>query len=119
ESSRQIKSPLVLVAAEKKDKHIGRIRLLSVLDASAISLIPSVEKIVEPGSFIHTDGWISYDGLNVFLIVKSIVTITKPSIQLPAKFLIAVFKTLSIKAILYFLILLFLNLFLLLKISSV
>jgi len=54
---------LILVAAERKDKHIGRIRLLRVPDASAMSLVPSVEKIVEPKSTIHTDGWISYDGL--------------------------------------------------------
>jgi len=54
---------LVLVAAEKKDKHIGRIRLFRVPDASTMSLIPSVEKSVEPGSTICTDGWISYDGL--------------------------------------------------------
>jgi len=54
---------LVLIAAEDKDTHIGRIRLRRVLDAGAESLIPAVKESVEPGSTVRTDGWISYKGL--------------------------------------------------------
>ncbi len=31
-----------------------------VVDASAGSLIPFVEESVEPGSVVHTDGWLGY-----------------------------------------------------------
>jgi transposase-like protein len=54
---------LVLIAAEDKGNHIGRIRLCRVTDASAASLIPAIEKSVEPGSVIRTDGWTGYGRL--------------------------------------------------------
>jgi transposase-like protein len=54
---------LVLIAAEDKDNHIGRIRLRRVLDAGAESLIPAVQESVEPGSTVRTDGWSGYGGL--------------------------------------------------------
>ena len=34
-----------------------------IIDASAESLIPFVQESVEPGSIIHTDGWLGYDPL--------------------------------------------------------
>jgi transposase-like protein len=55
---------LVLVVAEDKDNHIGRIRLRCISDASAMSLMPAIEESVEPGSIVRTDGWSSYSGLN-------------------------------------------------------
>lgn len=51
---------LVIVAVEDKDNHFGRIRLHRVTDASAASLMPVIQKSVEPGSLIRTDGWSSY-----------------------------------------------------------
>ena len=54
---------LVLVAAEEDGAGIGRIRLRRVADASAESLQPSVQAMVEPGSLVKTDGWRSYSGL--------------------------------------------------------
>jgi hypothetical protein len=39
---------------------IGRIRMRQTVDASAASLVPSVQDSVEPGSVIHTDGWLGY-----------------------------------------------------------
>lgn len=51
---------LVIVVVEDKDNHLGRIRLHRVTDASAASLIPVIQKSVEPGSLIRTDGWSSY-----------------------------------------------------------
>jgi ISXO2-like transposase domain len=32
-------------------------------DASAASLVPFVEESVEPGSLLHTDGWMGYEPL--------------------------------------------------------
>ena len=31
-----------------------------IIDASAESLVPFVQDSVEPGSTIHTDGWLGY-----------------------------------------------------------
>jgi transposase-like protein len=55
---------LVLVAVEDKGSHFGRIRLHRIADASAESIISVVQKSVEPGSTIRTDGWRSYAQLS-------------------------------------------------------
>ena len=34
-----------------------------IADASAASLIPFIEDAVEPGSVVHTDGWLGYEPL--------------------------------------------------------
>jgi len=54
---------LVVIAAQVKDKHIGRIRLHRVADASAGSLEPVVQQAVVPGSIVRTDGWNGYNRL--------------------------------------------------------
>jgi len=54
---------LVVVAAEDKGEHLGRIRLRRVADASGASLIPAVQGAVAPGSPVRTDGWGGYVGL--------------------------------------------------------
>lgn len=54
---------LVVVAAEKAEKGIGRIRLRRVNDAAGESLEPAVWEMVEPGSIVRTDGWRGYNGL--------------------------------------------------------
>jgi transposase-like protein len=51
---------VVVVAAEEAGRAIGRIRLRRVSDASSESLTPFVCDVVEPGSVIHTDGWLGY-----------------------------------------------------------
>jgi transposase-like protein/ribosomal protein L37AE/L43A len=55
---------LVLVAVEDKGEHFGRIRLHRIADASAESLMPAVQKSVEPGSTVRTDGWSGYAQLS-------------------------------------------------------
>jgi transposase-like protein len=55
---------LIVVAAEEDGKGIGRIRLRHIPDASARSLIGFVEESVEPGSVVHTDGWLGYEPLS-------------------------------------------------------
>lgn len=56
---------LVVIAVEDKDKHLGRIRLRRVEDASATSLLPAVQESVEPNSLIRTDGWTGYSQLAI------------------------------------------------------
>lgn len=54
---------IVAVAAEKRGRATGRIRIRRVNDVSAESLTPFVQDAVEPGSVVHTDGWSGYAGL--------------------------------------------------------
>jgi len=51
---------LIVVAAQEDGKGIGRIRMRRIPDASARSLVPFVKESVEPGSVVHTDGWLGY-----------------------------------------------------------
>jgi transposase-like protein len=55
---------IVAVAAEKRDRATGRIRLRHVTDVSAKSLFPFVSETIAPGSVVHTDGWSGYAGLD-------------------------------------------------------
>jgi transposase-like protein len=52
---------LIVIAAQEDGKGIGRIRMRRIPDASAGSLMPFIEEAVEPGSVVHTDGWLGYD----------------------------------------------------------
>jgi transposase-like protein len=51
---------MIAVAAEEDGPGIGRIRMRRIVDASANSLVPFIEDCVEPGSVVHTDGWLGY-----------------------------------------------------------
>lgn len=51
---------LVVVAAQEDGPGIGRIRMRQIIDASADSLMPFVRESVEPGSVVHSDGWLGY-----------------------------------------------------------
>jgi transposase-like protein len=51
---------LIVVAAQQDGEGIGRIRMRRIPDASAKSLMPFVEETIEPGSVVHTDGWLGY-----------------------------------------------------------
>jgi len=54
---------LVLIVAEDKGHHIGRIRLRRIPDARGASLIPAVRENVEGGSVVRTDDWNGYSQL--------------------------------------------------------
>ena len=58
-----LEKALVVVAAQEDGPGIGRIRMRQIVDASAQSLVPFVQDSVEPGSVIHTDGWLGYQPL--------------------------------------------------------
>jgi len=58
----ETKTP-VAVAVEVRGKASGRIRLRALQDVSGQSLLPFVRDVVEPGSAVHTDGWVGYEGL--------------------------------------------------------
>jgi transposase-like protein len=64
---------LVVITAQIKDKHIGRIRLHRVADASASSLEPAVEQAVAPGSVVRTDGWNGYNQVKALGYVHEVV----------------------------------------------
>jgi transposase-like protein len=51
---------LIVVAVQQDGDGIGRIRMRRIPDASAKSLMPFVEEAIEPGSVVHTDGWLGY-----------------------------------------------------------
>jgi transposase-like protein len=55
---------MIAVAVEEDGGGIGRIRMRRIPDASAESLMPFIEDCVEPGSVVHTDGWLGYQPLN-------------------------------------------------------
>ncbi len=54
------RKPLIAIAAQEVGGGIGRIRMKRSADASANSLMLFLAEAVEPGSTIHTDGWIGY-----------------------------------------------------------
>lgn len=60
---RMLRKTMVVVAAERKAKGIGRIRMRRVPDGKAKSLHPFVLDVIEPGSVLHTDLWQGYAGL--------------------------------------------------------
>lgn len=55
------KKALIVVATQEDGRGIGRIRMRRIADASAASLIPFVQESIEPGSVVHTDGWLGYE----------------------------------------------------------
>ena len=55
---------LVAVAVQVEARQrLGRIRLRRLLDASGPSLTGFVQDAIEPGSLVHTDGWMGYEPL--------------------------------------------------------
>jgi transposase-like protein len=55
---------LVVAQASGQGKGIGRIRLTRVASGNWEDLKPAIEKTVEPGSIVCTDGWKGYNGLS-------------------------------------------------------
>ena len=55
---------IVVIAIEVfSPKGFGRVRMRRIEDASGSNLIPFVCESIEPGSTVHTDGWLGYNGL--------------------------------------------------------
>ena len=54
---------LVGVAVQIDGRRLGRIRLQRLPNASGPSLLRFVQDAIEPGSVVHTDGWLGYDPL--------------------------------------------------------
>jgi transposase-like protein len=51
---------LIAIAAQEDGAGIGRIRMKRIQDASADSLMAFLQEAIEPGSSVHTDGWLGY-----------------------------------------------------------
>ena len=60
-----VKSIVVIAVEIMEPKGFGRVRMRHIPDASGASLVPFVCDVTVPGSAIHTDGWIGYNGLEV------------------------------------------------------
>jgi transposase-like protein len=58
------KKALVVVAVEYAPRRLGRVRLRRIRDASADSLEAFVTEAIDPGTVVHTDGWLGYDRLD-------------------------------------------------------
>lgn len=59
-----ISKVLVAIAVEQVGRRgLGRVRMRRVPDASANSLQAFVEEAIEPGTLVHTDGWLGYERL--------------------------------------------------------
>ncbi len=58
---------LIIVAAEKDGKGIGRIRLRRIPDVTKASLHGFIKQAIEPGSTITTDGLNAYRGMEGFV----------------------------------------------------
>lgn len=71
------KKALIAVAAQKKGNNLGRIRMKQIYDASSDSLHQFIEKSIEPGSIVHTDGWRGYSGLEDKGYIHDVTVITK------------------------------------------
>jgi transposase-like protein len=54
---------LVGIAVQIEGRRLGRIRLQRLPDASGPSLLQFVQDAIEPGSHVHTDGWVGYHPL--------------------------------------------------------
>ncbi len=54
---------LVAIAVQVEPRRLGRIRLQRIPDASGPSLLQFVQDAADPGSLIHTDGWLGYEPL--------------------------------------------------------
>ena len=52
---------LIVVAAEEEGAGIGRVRMRTIPNASGDSLMAFVGESIEPGSVVHTDGWLGYE----------------------------------------------------------
>ncbi|MEX2231531.1 MAG: IS1595 family transposase, partial [Cyclobacteriaceae bacterium] len=51
---------IVIAAVEKEGRKLGRIRLKVIPDCSSDSILPFIDKYIEPGSTIVSDGWKGY-----------------------------------------------------------
>jgi transposase-like protein len=55
---------LVVIAAQEDGAGIGRIRMARIVDGSAIHLHRFIQGAVDQDSYVHTDGWKPYQGLD-------------------------------------------------------
>jgi transposase-like protein len=87
---------LIAVAVEAVGRRgLGRIRMRCIKDASADSLQAFVEEAIEPGSLVHTDGWVGYDRLEQRG-YRHRVTVLKGRRRSPAELLPRVHRVVSL-----------------------
>jgi transposase-like protein len=68
---------LILIAAQKEGKKLGRIRLKRIPNASAETLTKGIQEAIEPGSVVRTDAWSGYSKLKDFGFKHEVVKISE------------------------------------------
>lgn len=68
---------VIIVAAQKDGRGIGRIRMRHISDASSQNLHAFVKDVVAPGAVVHTDGWQGYRGLDKLGYIHRVTIIKK------------------------------------------
>lgn len=68
---------LVVIAAQRDGKKIGRIRLKQISDASSQNLHSFIKAAIEPGNTVITDGWAGYQGLKCLGFSHEIINLKK------------------------------------------
>ncbi len=54
---------IIAIAAERRGRATGRIRIETIADCSSETLLPFVTNHVAAGAVVRTDGWFAYKGL--------------------------------------------------------
>lgn len=90
------KKALIVVATEENGKAIGRIRMLRIPDASAISLRSFIVQSIVPGSTIITDGWEGYTGLEAHGYTHEVRIVKSSSKKMAIKLLPRVHRVVSL-----------------------
>lgn len=64
-SGRASEDPMVVAAVEREGRALGCVRMQVISCASSSELVPFVERSVQPGATVVTDGWNAYMSLKV------------------------------------------------------
>jgi len=68
---------IIAVAAEEDGNGIGRIRMRRIEDVSRESLHAFIAECIQPGSLVHTDGWLAYRGIETLGYKHKVTVIMK------------------------------------------
>jgi len=87
---------LVVIAAQKDGKKIGRIRMKQITNASSASLHAFVNESIEPGSTVETDAWSGYSGLDPLCYMHKVINLSKKQESSPSELLPHVHRVVSL-----------------------
>lgn len=67
---------LIAIAAEENGNGIGRIRMARITDVSGPSLEGFIQANVAPGTIVHSDAWLGYNGLSALGYVHEVTNLS-------------------------------------------